>query len=145
MTIRFATQLDISALANLAVNVYSSCSQSQLCQMFLRCLDSAQTRLFVAQIDDEIVGFCQCNLRHEYVEGCNEGVVGYLEGIFVLPQYRKMGVGKRLVDACVLWAKNNGCKQFASDCELENDDSLQFHLRNGFCVANKIVCFVKDI
>ena len=37
------------------------------------------------------------------------------------------------------------CTEFASDCEINNEISLQFHLSMGFEEANRIICFRKDI
>ena len=34
---------------------------------------------------------------------------------------------------------------FASDCELDNAGSLQFHIAMGFTEANRIICFTKRI
>ena len=41
--------------------------------------------------------------------------------------------------------KAKGCAEFAGDCELENAESLRFHLAMGFEEANHIICFRKDI
>ena len=38
-----------------------------------------------------------------------------------------------------------GCTEFASDCELDNTDSLRFHLHTGFEEANRIICFRKTL
>ena len=37
------------------------------------------------------------------------------------------------------------CREFASDCELSNLESLAFHLRLGFVEANRIICFTKKL
>ena len=50
-----------------------------------------------------------------------------------------------LVIACETWAKERGCRKFASDCELDNDQSLQFHRNVGFAEANRIVCVTKKL
>lgn len=47
--------------------------------------------------------------------------------------------------ACENWAKTMGCKEFASDCELDNEESLQFHLKMGFEEVNRIICFTKKL
>ena len=47
--------------------------------------------------------------------------------------------------ACEAWAKERGCAEFASDCELDNADSLRFHLGVGFEEANRVICFKKDL
>jgi aminoglycoside 6'-N-acetyltransferase I len=91
------------------------------------------------------VGFVQCNLRNDYVEGTNSCPVGYLEGIYVKEEYRKSGIGKKLLIKCEDWAKSKGCSEFASDCELYNSESLKFHLQIGFEEANRVICFKKKI
>lgn len=91
------------------------------------------------------VGFAQCNLRNDYVEGTESSPVGYLEGIFVKVEYRKRGIGKKLLIQCEEWAKRKGCSEFASDCELNNTESLKFHLQLGFEEANRIICFKKNL
>ena len=91
------------------------------------------------------VGFAQCQLRHDYVEGTESSPVGYLEGIYVAEEYRKHGIARELLSVCETWAKGKGCAEFASDCELENTQSLQFHLNVGFEEANRIICFTKKL
>ena len=100
---------------------------------------------FLAYAEETAIGFAQCQLRHDYVEGADSSPVGYLEGIYVADGYRKQGVARELLCACESWAKAKGCAEFASDCELENTQSLQFHLNVGFEEANRIICFTKKL
>jgi len=79
------------------------------------------------------------------VEGTDSSPVGYLEGIFVEEEFRKKGYAKELLASCERWAKEMGCTEFASDCELENTGSLAFHLRMGFMEANRVICFTKKL
>ena len=79
------------------------------------------------------------------LEGCETSPVGYLEGIYVEDCYRNNNFARDLVEACEVWVKSKGIKEFASDCELTNLDSLAFHLAIGFSEANRIICFKKDI
>lgn len=91
------------------------------------------------------VGFAQCGLRRDYVEGTTSSPVGYLEGIFIKEEYRKRGLARDLLEACQEWAKEQGCTEFSSDCELDNEDSRKFHLKMGFAEANRIICFTKKL
>ena len=79
------------------------------------------------------------------MEGTETSPVGYLEGIFVEEPYRNRKIASALLSACETWAKERGCREFASDCELLNADSLRFHLAAGFTEANRIICFVKTL
>ena len=91
------------------------------------------------------MGFAQCQLRWDYVEGTSHSPVGYLEGVYVEPDCRRRGIAKQLLNTCEAWAGARGCLEFASDCGLENRESLGFHLGAGFAEANRIICFVKKL
>ena len=60
-------------------------------------------------------------------------------------EYRHNGLAGELLAACEDWAKQMGCSEFASDCELSNEASRKFHLKNGFEEANRIICFAKQL
>ena len=89
------------------------------------------------------LGFAQCQLRTDYVEGTHTSPVGYLEGIYVAAHCRRHGHASALLAACEQWAAEMGCTEFASDCEIGNDVSLRFHLHAGFQEANRIICLTK--
>lgn len=101
--------------------------------------------VFLAEEDGRPIGFAQCGLRHDYVEGTDSSPVGYLEGIYVMEPYRRTGVARALVEAGEDWARARGCREFASDCEIENAQSLAFHLGAGFAEAGRLICFVKGL
>ena len=67
------------------------------------------------------IGLALVSLRHDYVEGCITSPVGYLEGICVKEEYRNKGIASILCKECEKWAKEKGCVEFASDCEINND------------------------
>lgn len=101
--------------------------------------------IFIYYYKNTPAGFAQCGLRHDYVEGTESAPVGYLEGIFVKAEYRSKGIARKLINECEAWAKDMGCSEFASDCELTNIESLKFHLQVGFQEANRIICFKKKL
>ena len=44
-----------------------------------------------------------------------------MEGIFVKEAFRHKGCARELLKECERWAKEKGCQEFASDCEIDND------------------------
>ena len=120
-------------------------SPDELREEFEALAEDGDAVCFLKYAGDRPVGFAQCQLRHDYVEGTGSSPVGYLEGIFVLEAYRRCGYAKELLLRCEAWAREQGCSEFASDCELENSDSLRFHLSLGFEEANRIICFRKTL
>lgn len=140
-----ANSKDSRVLAEMAVQMWSSHTVDELEAGFVEALNNENVALFIKYSDDLPVGFAQCGLRTDYVEGTNTSPVGYLEGIFVKADYRNKGYAKELLSVCEKWAKDMGCTEFASDCELDNVGSLKFHLAMGFDEANRIICFKKNI
>lgn len=136
---------DAGIVAELAAKVWTSATVDILVEEFKEFLVSEDSATYLYIINNTAVGFAQCQLRRDYVEGTETSPVGYLEGVYVKPDYRGCGYGKALVKACEEWARSKGCSEFASDCELHNTDSLAFHLRSGFTEANRIICFTKKL
>ena len=144
-TIRQASMSDCSAVALLAQQLWPHHTQEKLQAEFSPLLTGSGAVVYLAMEADTPVGFAQCQLRHDYVEGTSSSPVGYLEGIFVTPAFQSKGIARALLAACENWAKAQGCEEFASDCELNNDTSLRFHLSVGFEEANRIICFTKKL
>lgn len=143
--IRQASKDDIWMIAGLAVKLWDDSSVEELAEEFSELIVKDNACVFLKYENDISVGFAQCQLRSDYVEGTETSPVGYLEGIFILEGYRKRGYAKELLHACEAWAKDMGCKEFASDCELDNMDSFRFHMAMQFAEANRIICFTKKL
>jgi len=143
--IKQATQKEAMSLAKLAIQMWEDNELEELAEHFEGLVTSEEAACFLKYVDGEAVGFAQCQLRHDYVEGTETSPVGYLEGILVEEAYRHKGYAKELLKACEQWAKSKGCSEFASDCELENEESLRFHVAMQFEEASRVICFRKDI
>jgi len=143
--VRRATIEDSHILAELAVQMWNDNTPDALNAEFSESINSNQAVCFIKYEDSIPVGFAQCSLRTDYVEGTETSPVGYLEGIFVKSDCRNRGYAKELVYACENWSKTMGCTEFASDCEIDNAGSLKFHLSIGFEEANRIICFRKNL
>ncbi len=143
MTIVPMTEQTVAAAAALAQKLWPDAEKLQT--EFKAALAKPDFAVFLALEEAVPAGFAQCQLRYDYVEGCDTSPVGYLEGIYVEPEYREKGAARALLSACENWAKEKGCTEFASDCELTNTDSILFHQNVGFEEMNRIVCFKKSI
>jgi GNAT superfamily N-acetyltransferase len=83
--------------------------------------------------------------RRENGEDCRTSPVAFLEGWYVIPSARRQGAGRALVAAAEAWAPEQGCREFASDTELENTESAAAHRALGFEDAGAIRCFRKNL
>ena len=140
-----ATINQVNELAPLVKKLWPEHSIEDVTKIVKEYIEGDDTAIFVHVLDDVLVGIALTCLRNDYVEGCETSPVGYLEGIFVDEEYRNIGIGKVLCHECEQWAKNKGCTEFASDCELTNDLSFKFHLAIGFNEENRIIHFKKTI
>ena len=136
-------------LTKLALELWPAHTAAELTKELSPLLESEEAAFFIAANGSGPVGFAQCQLRRDHVEGAQSSPVGYLEGIYIRPPYRGQGWARALLRECEGWAASKGCREFASDCEWANDCELDnlasqaFHLHAGFAEAGRVVCFIK--
>lgn len=143
--IRAALSHDIEKLIPLVRALWPDHPQAAYASILSEYIGKTQACCLIDTDGSDVLGIVFGALRHDYIEGCETSPVGYLEGIYVKDAYRRKGIAKMLVKTCEQWAKDQGCSEFASDCELTNIDSLRFHLGIGFHEENRIICFKKRI
>jgi len=103
---------------------------------------------FIACDGDKIAGYVHGVIRTDYVEGSEQyrnSKVGYIESLFVLSEYRKQGISRKLCELLEEWSIENGAKEIASDAYADNTDSIEFHKAIGFTVNKPIVGFIKKL
>ena len=107
--------------------------------------DTARNAVFVVERGaGQLGGFLEASLR-PYVEDCHTSPVGYIEGWYVDADLRQQGLGGELVKAAEQWASAQGCREMASDCELDNDVSLKSHLALGYAETGRLIHFRKSL
>jgi aminoglycoside 6'-N-acetyltransferase I len=100
---------------------------------------------FMAHAPDGLpVGFLEASIRLT-AEGCRPGRIGYLEGWFIEPGWRGKGLGAALVQAAEAWAVDRGCREMASDADLDNAAGRQAHVHLGYQEASRLAHFRKDL
>ena len=135
----------LDTVTNLALRLWPDNIYEDLIDEFKSLIHHDNQRVFLYHDNHLDVGFAHVSLRVDYVEGTDSSPVGFLEGIYVSPNYRNQGIARELIEACEHFAKDKGCTEFASDCELTNIDSILMHEKLGFEETNRIVCFKKKI
>lgn len=98
----------------------------------------------IARPDGSLGGFLEAGTR-KYAEGSETSPVGYIEGWYVDEDLRGQGLGKALVQAAEAWARSQGLTEMASDTWLENEASIQAHLKMGYEEAERLVHFIKKL
>ena len=109
----------------------------------------AEPARFVAFIalsaEGKVIGFAETTLRMDHVNGCESWPVAFLEGVYVLPEFRRIGVAKQLLEAVEHWGQSKGCVELASDAEIDNIASHQMHYSLGFKETERVIYFKKTL
>lgn len=99
--------------------------------------------LFVAELDDKIVGFCggspndDENTKVKYQED--------LRVIYIFKEYQKQGIGRKLVSEYVKAIKSRGINSMIIWVLEQNDSRLFYEKLGGKLVAEKILNFGKEL
>ncbi|MDR0861388.1 MAG: GNAT family N-acetyltransferase [Oscillospiraceae bacterium] len=153
LTIRRATADDLAVVTDILAKLYGEQRYDELLEDNRHILSDDTQVIFLAfagevgnEANSKSIGAVHTSIRREYVEGrFDDAPIGYLEGIFVEGEYRKRGAARALAQASEDWATARGCHAMASDCALDNTDSLKFHLSVGFGEANRNIHFIKRL
>jgi len=83
--------------------------------------------IFVAIIDNKIVGSTSLLIEPKFIhEG---GLVGHIEDVVVTREKQGLGIGEKLIEFSLEYAKKAGCYKTILDC---SDDVKQFYEKIGF-------------
>lgn len=100
--------------------------------------------VFVVERDDgALCGFLELSIRN-YAEDCT-GDTPYVESWYVDEDVRGTGIGRLLVEAAEVWARERGYRELASDALLSNTVSHAAHAAVGFRETERIVTFRKEL
>jgi aminoglycoside 6'-N-acetyltransferase I len=104
-----------------------------------------QVILVAEAADHTIAGFAEVGLR-SHADGCDPlNPVGFVEGLYVVPDRRGMGIGRSLLAAAEDWARSQGCKEMASDTWIDNEGSQRLHEALGYEVIDRCVHYRKTL
>ena len=141
------TSIEHPGWIELRRELWPDCGASEhLTEMTATCSSPDRLSAFVATDGSaRPVGFVEVSLRTDYVNGTNSSPVGFIEGIYVVPNARQRGVARALIRSAETWARTSGCCEMASDARLENQTSHAFHRAVGFVETQRVVYFRKDL
>jgi aminoglycoside 6'-N-acetyltransferase I len=148
LAVREAKPEDCTLLARLRHSLWPDSSVEEHTEELARLLageplSTLPSVILVAETHGEIVGFAEAGLR-SHADGCDASrPVGYLEGWYVVEEWRRKKVGARLLAAAEEWARAQGCREMASDTWLDAVDSQRAHEALGFEIVDRCVNYRK--
>ena len=79
------------------------------------------------------------------MNGTETSPVGFVEGVYVIPGWRRRGIARQLFEAIADWARANGCRELASDALIDNEISQRAHRSLGFRETERVVYFTRRL
>ena len=129
--IRRAEARDLPALAALAAKLFSG-EEAELLAEFAQLLPCPDAALFLCEEGGAGVGFAQAQLRRDYVEGTSTSPVGYLEGIYVEPGFRRRGLARLLLSRAIAYARAAGAFCMTLEVRESNTPAIALYRSFGF-------------
>ena len=106
--------------------------------------DPQQAAFAAARDGSGLCGLVEVSI-HPCAIGCETQPVGYVEGWYVDPDARRRGIGRKLLDAAETWARERGCREMASDTQLDNHVSETAHHAAGYEETDRAIHFRKRL
>jgi len=145
MKIMPVTELLLADWLQLRILLWPDDEDAHLLEM-RQLLEQPHTLQVLSYNDQQqAIAMLEASIRYEYVNGTQTSPVAFLEGIYVLPEYRRSGVATTLVQQVEDWAKQFSCSEFASDAAIDNTISHAMHRALGFQETERVVYFKKKI
>jgi methyltransferase (TIGR00027 family) len=148
LVVRPVTSADAERWSDLRAALWPDQPRAELAAEARAYLDGRgfmlETVLVAVHDTGGVIGFAELSLR-PYAEGCATTPVAFLEGWFVVPERRGLGVGRALVAAAEAWGRERGCREFASDTTIDNTESAAAHAALGFEEVEQVRCFRKSL
>jgi aminoglycoside 6'-N-acetyltransferase I len=146
LTVRPISEEDLSEWFRLRTKLWDATSEDDHKAEMMEILEHGDTQLVVV-VDAgnrTLAGFLEASIR-PFVEDCESDNVGYLEGWYVEPEFRRRGLGRALVTSAENWARSRGAMEMASDAELGNEESIAAHARLGYEETSRLVHLRKEL
>jgi len=145
VTIREMGAPDRAVWAEMRGALWPESSLAAHAQELAEMLGSGEAWGFLAEAaDGAAAGFAEVAIR-KYANGCTTRPVPFLEGIWVRAEFRRRGVGARLIAHVGAFAAARGFRELGSDAELDNRISHAAHRGWGFTETERVVYFRKAL
>lgn len=113
-------------------NIWDMDKQADLAEKFYNELLSGNRVTYIYQINGEFIGEISLVLDMNDNDYTVKGQRIYLSRLIVKKEYRRKGIGKKLVEIAVLKAKEMGYCELSIGVDLENFAALKLYFEAGF-------------
>ena len=140
MNIRLAAHEDIPVMAELLHELFAIESDftpdfAVQTQGLTLMIEHHRAEIFVAEMNDKVVGMVSVQIHISTAKGCEVGVV---EDMVIDVDYRGRGIGAALLRRAEEWAVDRGLARLQLLADRDNHQALGFYRRQGWHSTNLI-------
>lgn len=140
-----AQERDLDELMEMCLALWPEEDREELRTEYVDMLQSPKHQVLMGRDENRFTGFVHVAVRSDPVEGADSYPVGFVEGIYVKPPYRRQGLAAALLREAERWVESLGLRQIGSDIYADNLTSYDFHTRCGFREAGRLIAFMKEL
>jgi GNAT superfamily N-acetyltransferase len=141
VTIRAARPSDADMIAALTKQLGYHTEPSVVASRLSRVLHRSDQQLVVADDDGRAIGWIHMVVT-EYIEADPFVVIG---GLVVDRDYRKQGIGTRLLAHAEAWAEQRGCSVVRLSSTVQRTEAHKFYERAGYTNIKTQYSFAKSV
>jgi ribosomal protein S18 acetylase RimI-like enzyme len=146
ITTRKAISSDIPALTALLKELFAveqdfSFDEIRQGRGLRQMIDNQRGCLLVAAVDGRVVGMCSGQLTISTAEG---GLALLIEDVVVAKQWRRIGIGKCLMNAIAEWARLMKVTRLQLLADRNNEQALNFYKNIGW-QSTQLICLRKTL
>jgi len=125
---RFDSQ-DTPAVLQLANDLIPKSEGPQRATMLQNVLQDPNYTIYVADVDECIVGFIDLRLFPDFVEGI---LLALIQNLVVQKPFRRQGIGSKLLRHVIADAVQRNVGEIHVWTEFENQQAITFYVQHGF-------------
>ena len=145
--IRKAELADVEKLSSLLTELFSieqdfePDDAKQTAGLSMLIESPEQGIILIATYDNDIIGMVSLQILISTAQGSK---VGLIEDMVISSKYRKMGIGKMLLNEMENWAKSNSLTRLQLLADTDNHPALKFYTKNNW-QSTKLIALRKMI
>jgi len=142
-SLRAFTPADVEAV----VSINRAClPENYAPYFFLDTFNSSPQTFIVAESQGRVVGYIMCRIEHGFsdVRKLHFAKKGHIISVAVMPEFRRMTIGRGLVESALLALSNLSADECFLEVRVTNDPAIELYGKLGFQVTRTIARYYYD-
>jgi len=142
-SLRTFTPADVEAV----VSINRAClPENYAPYFFLDTFNSSPQTFIVAESQGRVVGYIMCRIEHGFsdVRKLHFAKKGHIISVAVMPEFRRMTIGRGLVESALLALSNLSADECFLEVRVTNDPAIELYGKLGFQVTRTIARYYYD-